>query len=488
MKANIFFAAIAALAVTSCAIKTEQPETLDEQMTIHASMAEQPSDVKSCVQDGGTQVYWEASDEIKVFFKSSSGRFVSQNTALAAAADFQGSLDMLVGANEGVGTNNALWGLYPYRADAAYDGTSVTTTLPAEQTGRAGSFAKNTHITLACSYSHDLAFYNVCSGLRFSLTQEGIKSITFEGNGGEALAGRIKMAFADGVPAISEVTEPQTVITLTAPAGGTFETGKWYYIEAIPGTLSKGFKMVFNKDGESATLTSKSSVTLRRGKYGSLADADDGLIFKPTGGDGTFGEPVNLGLSVKWAPWNVGASKPEDYGDYFAWGETEPKSDYTWKTYKWCNNSKNKLTKYCTRSLFLDSSAPLDNKTVLDPGDDVARVNWGGSWRIPTEAEWTELINNCTWTWTDDYNGTGIAGRIVTSNKVGYTEKSIFLPAAGYRGGSSTVLVGSYGYYWSSSLTTGTPYFAFYLHFISDDFFRGYTDRQYGLPVRPVID
>lgn len=294
MKANIFFAAIAALAVTSCAIKAEQPETLDEQMTIHASMAEQPTDVKSCVQDGGTQVYWEASDEIKVFFKSSSGRFVSQNTALAAAADFQGSLNMLVGANEGVGTSNALWGLYPYRADAEYDGTSVVTTLPSEQTGRAGSFAKNTHITLACSYSHDLAFYNVCSGLRFSLSQEGIKSVTFEGNGGEAIAGTIKLAFENGVPAIKETTDPQTAITLSAPNGGSFKTGKWYYIEALPGTLSSGYKMTFHKDGESAKLTSPSPVSFKRGKYGSLADADEGLIFKPDGGGGEEPDPSDI--------------------------------------------------------------------------------------------------------------------------------------------------------------------------------------------------
>ncbi len=103
---------------------------------------------------------------------------------------------------------------------------------------------------------------------------------------------------------------------------------------------------------------------------------------------------VDLGLpsGLIWATCNVGAAKPEDYGDYFAWGETEPKDDYWWSTYKWCNGDWDKLTKYCTDSYYWDSSSSssMDNKTVLDPEDDAAHVNWGGSWRMPTDEEWTE--------------------------------------------------------------------------------------------------
>ncbi len=284
MKARYILFAVAALAISACAkSNNEIPEQDGVQMTITAYQ-EGAEMTRTTVQEGGTQVYWEPSDEVKVFFKGSSGRFISQNTENAAVTDFSGTINIFAGANEGANSSNLIWGLYPYRADATFDGSSVTTTLPASQTGRAGSFAKNTHITLAQSGGLDLAFYNVCGGLRFSLTQEGIKRVTFEGNNGEAIAGKIKVTFADGIPVVQEVSEAQTMITLTAPNGGTFQTGQWYYLEAIPGTLSGGYKMMFYKESESAKLTSLSTVKIKRGIFGSLSDADEDLIFKETGG------------------------------------------------------------------------------------------------------------------------------------------------------------------------------------------------------------
>ncbi len=155
---------------------------------------------------------------------------------------------------------------------------------------------------------------------------------------------------------------------------------------------------------------------------------------------------VDLGLpsGLKWAACNVGATTPEGYGGYFAWGETETKGDYTWDTYKWCNGSSSTMTKYCVNSKF----GTVDNKTTLEPEDDAAHVNWGGAWCMPTDAECQELIDNCTWTWTSDYNGTGVAGRIGTSNING---KSIFLPAAGQWNNSWTL--NTEIYYWNSSLS-----------------------------------
>ena len=190
-------------------------------------------------------------------------------------------------------------------------------------------------------------------------------------------------------------------------------------------------------------------------------------------------EYVDLGLSVKWATCNVGASRPEEYGDYFAWGETKPKKKYDWSTYKWCRGSKDTQTKYCTSS----SYGSVDNKTQLELSDDAARANWGGSWRMPTKAEQDELREQCTWTWTTQ---NGVYGYKVTSKKSGYTNKSIFLPAAGYRSGSSLYNAGGYGYYWSSSLTTVIPSDAYYLYFSSSnvDWYDG--GRCYGQSVRPV--
>lgn len=188
----------------------------------------------------------------------------------------------------------------------------------------------------------------------------------------------------------------------------------------------------------------------------------------------SYPQAVDLGLSVKWASFNVGASSPEEYGDYFAWGETEPKSTYSRITYKWCNGSSTSMTKYCTSSSF----GTVDGKTILDLADDAAHVNWGGNWRMPTKAEQDELrnTNNCTWTWTTQ---NGVNGYKVTSKKNG---NSIFLPAAG----SSLGYAGSSGYYWSSSLDPYGPASAYDFRFGSRDVDWLNRSRYGGRTVRAV--
>ena len=184
-------------------------------------------------------------------------------------------------------------------------------------------------------------------------------------------------------------------------------------------------------------------------------------------------EAVDLGLSVKWATCNVGATNPEGYGDYFAWGETSPKTSYYWSTYFDTNDDGSTFIKYNNDG----------GKTVLDLADDAAHVNWGGNWRMPTEAEQDELINNCTWTWTSNYNGTGVKGHIVSSKK---NSNSIFLPTSGCRYGSSLYDAGSYGGYWSSSLYSSRLGYACSLFFVSDSVDWYDYRRFYGRSVRPV--
>ena len=188
---------------------------------------------------------------------------------------------------------------------------------------------------------------------------------------------------------------------------------------------------------------------------------------------------VDLGLpsGIKWASHNVGAIKPEEYGGYYAWGETKEKVNYDLSTYKWCNGSGTTMTKYCTDSYF----GTVDNKTTLGPEDDVAHVKWGGSWRMPTLDEQKELLNNCTWTWAtfngvDGYNVTGPNGN------------SIFLPAAGYRNGTSLYSSGSNSYYWSSSLYDGNSNRACYLVFYGSNYDWKYNVRSSGYSVRPVCE
>jgi hypothetical protein len=190
-------------------------------------------------------------------------------------------------------------------------------------------------------------------------------------------------------------------------------------------------------------------------------------------------EYIDLGLpsGLKWATCNVGATSPEEYGGYYAWGEIEEKGDYSWSTYKWCNGSSNSMTKYCTSS----SYGTIDNKTTLDPEDDVAHIKWGGTWRMPTLNEQEELINNCTWSWTTQ-NG-------VNCYKVtGSNGNSIFLPAAGYCHGSEVYDRGSIGYYWSSLICGGNSANA--LDFSDGNCFGCFfCDQRYlGQSVRPVSE
>ena len=213
-----------------------------------------------------------------------------------------------------------------------------------------------------------------------------------------------------------------------------------------------------------------------------------GMVVTSCGGNHDGGVAVDLGLpsGTLWADRNIGADSPEDCGDYFAWGETEPKTTYDWSTYKWCNGSDGTidttLTKYCYRCSHY--------KTTLEPEDDAATANWGKSWYMPTKTQIKELKNECTWTWTTQND---VKGYKVT----GPNGNSIFLPASGCREDSGTIYygdgnyagkihgVGMYACYWSSSLYND-PSDAWYLTFHSQSFHRDRNERYEGLAVRAV--
>ena len=197
-------------------------------------------------------------------------------------------------------------------------------------------------------------------------------------------------------------------------------------------------------------------------------------------------EYVDLGLpsGLKWATCNVGAIKPEEYGGYYAWGETEEKSNYDWSTYKWCNGSYDTQTKYCTNS----SYGTVDNKTVLDPEDDVAHVKWGGTWRMPTDEEVKELVKKCNWNWTCINN---VYGYKIT----GPSGNNIFLPAAGYyvdeeyNNAQVHLSYPFYGFYWSKTLSGYNNDYGLGLSF-NDSYIEtiGYNDRKNGHSIRPVYE
>ena len=213
------------------------------------------------------------------------------------------------------------------------------------------------------------------------------------------------------------------------------------------------------------------------------------------GGGGTTPSPVeyvDLGLpsGLKWAKCNLGASKPSDYGDLYAWGETAPKAVYDWTTYKWMQAGKSDekhITKYTyadgeTGGIWYDSSGTFigDGKTVLDAADDAATANLGSPWRMPTIGEIQELIDNCTWTWTTQ---DGVKGHQVD----GPNGNAIFLPAAGLRLDSGFHFAGGQGNYWSSSLYPDISKDARSLFLNSSGRHElHYYNRSIGFSVRPV--
>ena len=218
---------------------------------------------------------------------------------------------------------------------------------------------------------------------------------------------------------------------------------------------------------------------------------------------------VDLGLTsgTKWATANVGADRPQDYGNYYAWGETTTKGTYNWSTYKYANGDYDELTKYCSDSYY-GKDGFTDSKTTLDLSDDAAYVNWGDKWRMPTKAQQDELRNQCYWVWTESYNNSNVKGYIVykakTSSDKGVkiyedetpsssyklSDAHIFLPAAGLRYDGDLYYAGSYGYYWSSSLGTGYPSDAWSVYFGSGgvhDYYYGGDYRDCGRSVRAVF-
>ena len=203
----------------------------------------------------------------------------------------------------------------------------------------------------------------------------------------------------------------------------------------------------------------------------SSADAVDlGVVI--TREDGTT-------YNLYWAKSNLSRSglcaNPEDYGDYYAWGETVLKNDYTSHTYKY--GAYPNLIKYNTK----DNSGTVDNRTVLDPEDDVAHVILGGKWRMPTIAEWEALIKQCSFTWA---TRNGVEGQLAT----GPNGNSIFLPAAGWRQDERLNYAGTTGEYWSSSLHPNYQNYACGSYFSSGNVRRDMSARCYGLSVRPVSE
>ncbi len=338
-----------------------------------------------------------------------------------------------------------------------------------------GTFANGANPMLASGSDDNLYFQNLCGGLGIRLYGNAhVSSITVMGVESESLNGQFAVFNED---LETSLCNGNNLVTLTCDVTlSPTDTTNFYAVLPV-GVLHLGV-IVEIYDGETMV-----------GQIPFPESHDAQVVrntiksFRPvevTVGGSDEHAYVDLGLpsGLLWATYNVGAASPEDYGDYFAWGETQPKDTYNLSTYQYCNGSYNTLTKYCNNSSY-GYNGFTDNLTTLLPEDDAAAANWGGNWRMPTKEEFQELYNNTTVTWTQQ---NGVNGRLFTASN----GNSLFLPAAGYRYYSSLYGAGSIGYYWSSSLGTAYPDYAWLLDFDSGNYNVYELTRFCGQSVRPV--
>lgn len=413
MKINKYIMALSATILVVSCMKESSPlnnEQSTEEIIITAQAAEE---TRTVITDE-RQIYWEPADEIKVFRGSESGRFRCINEAEGPVGRFKGNLSVPLDFTENF---EEIWALYPYQESATFDGSSITASIPSSQVSRPGSFSTGNYLTVGKSTSFSMGFYAVGATICVYVPQDGVTKIAFGSLGGEEIAGKAKICFKNDCPSV-EILEGYSSIELKPEGRDTFESGEYYYFNVFPATLSDGLFFRIEKGNEVSVKTTERELTIQRAHMINISVPfpDKGL------------EIVDLGLpsGTLWTSCNIGASSPEESGNYYAWGETLPKGKYNWANYKWCTGDKSSLTKYNSNP----ENGVTDFRTALLPEDDIATYLLGGSYRMPTEAELEELIINCKWTWSS-YNG--IPGYFIYGTAEGFTDKYIFIPAAGIK-------------------------------------------------------
>ena len=291
MKKLIIFLFGASLIVSACDNMVEVDDTQSNRfdlkgMDVFTAESENPSGHTKTVlnQDGG--IDWQPGDSIHIFKgKSDCGAFVATIEEQAISSDFMGQLDYSEEDKDA-----AYWAIYPYSKDNTCNGKSVTVHIPDKQVATEGTFDKKAFVSIAHSDKQTLSFYNVCGGVKISVTAPYIKRIVFKGNAGETLAGDAIVSMDEnGRPVVQSITNPRTEITLEAPADKTFEVGKWYYLACLPVSLSNGCSVYFQKGGGyytvDADISIKDSVSVKRSIWGRIQNADEAAPYTVSPGE-----------------------------------------------------------------------------------------------------------------------------------------------------------------------------------------------------------
>ena len=505
MKKRFVFSILAAFAVCSCQVDEINETTPDstqevirEAKVFTAIIDDTTTPETRTSLDAEGNVLWKQGDQVSIF----AGSTINEQYQVTDASDGKTAASLNKVSDPGfvAGTDiDHNVAFYPYVSTAAIAksaGSYVISdiTLPATQTYAEGSFGNGAFPMAAVTGSTGdlkLKFKNVLGGLKLQLKgTASIASISITGNNNEVLCGATEVTVANGdTPSINLTDASAKTVTLDCGAGVALdsETATPFIIALPPITMTGGFTVIVtDTEGKQMEIKTTKPQTISRSSLLKMPAVN--YEWKASSSVPTP-EAVDLGLSVKWASCNLGASKPTEYGGYYQWAGTEDVSDTSIKL-DWSNCPYHTgsyydtgWTKYNTKS----SYGTVDNKTVLEAMDDAATVVLGGKWRMPTDEEWTELRNtdNCSWTWTTI---DGVNGYKVQSKKSGYTDNWIFLPAAGRRYDTYLYDVGSSGGYWSSSLNMDFPDYAWGVSFYSDGVRRNYHDRYYGRSVRPVSE
>ena len=440
---GLMLAAAALVCLTGCKKDDE-----GEKVVLGADFEQTAGTQKTYVGNGDRTIYWNTDDAVLV-----NGEEYTVN---------EGAVEVKLA--------NSYYAVYPAteaNKNVTADGGAVVIPATQEYTKKDGHQVLGGPMAARLdNKTGRLLFRNLYAVIKVTVqagsTDFNLSSITVESTNGKALAGTQPFTFSGSTMDVNNIdlnalTDVSTGVTLnfstpfTIPADGKDS----FYLYTVP--FSEASLMITlngNKVDNPQDKEKRTSVGIGRSRLGyTTVDA------------ATLTEYVDLGLpsGILWATCNVGASKPDDFGDYFAWGETQPyytelNSDGSAIDWREGKESGYCLKTYCGNNEFQEwTTKPYNESNVLLSANDAANKNWGGNWRTPTKAEFDELLNsdNCTWEWQDNYNGTGHKGFLVTSKIDGYTDKAIFLPAAGRYQNTGLDNGNDRLYYSSSSLWSG---------------------------------
>ena len=466
--------ALAALTIASC-----KKEDGKAGMSFQATLT-QPTEEGRTHIGAGDWLMWDNNDAIKLFTADGTSATFTTHDANVTTATFSGDIDAA----------SAYCAFYPAaQATGLNTDGKVVLTLANEQQYAEGGFANGTYPMAAYTTGTTFEFHSPCGLLAIPMKGTAtVTSIELTGKLNEPLAGQLLIDPVGFNPTNPTYTlgDYQTTVTLNCGSGVTLDanTAKTFYFVVPKNVFAQGFEAVVKNGGTEITrlvTTNNNIIAAERIRLMPEVTVTGG----GEGGDEHAYVDLGLPSGTLWATCNVGANAPEEYGDYFAWGETSPKDYYFWDSYQHCIEVVNDwgyedylLTKYCSDS-YCGYNGFTDDLTTLLPEDDAATANWGDGWRMPTLAEFQELLDNTTVTWTQQ---NGVNGRLFTASN----GNSLFLPAAGDRWGFGFEYVGDGAGYWSSSLYTDHPYDAWNYYGGSNSYGVGDIDRDYGLPVRPV--